>query len=350
MSAPPPIPMPMRSPRLTQSLDTTQVGKGREGSWAAEVDCVEKRSNRAMSHADNKDMSYARCILPGQTWMVTRRCLERRMFFRPDKAVGRLFEYCLAEAAAHYGVLVHGYVLMSNHYHVVLSDPRGELPWFMARLNRHLALGISALRGHRGVVWDAGGSYSAVALESEEALVDKLAYVYCNPMSARLVTCSTQWPGALSSPEAMEGHGTATERPHDLGLFRKMSDKVCLQLSAPPNYALRVRTLVEAVRSQIARRTEELEQEGRPVLGAQRVLSTPWTSSPGSAEPPLKRNPRFAAVTREALRAAARKLREFRRAYREAWHALTQGLSDVLFPHGTWLLVKQGLVRVDTET
>jgi len=42
----------------------------------------------------------------------------------------QIFTYCLAVAAKKAGILVHAIVVISNHYHIVCSDPKGRLPEF----------------------------------------------------------------------------------------------------------------------------------------------------------------------------------------------------------------------------
>ena len=49
-------------------------------------------------------MTAPRQILPGTTYMVTRRCSERRFFLRPSAIVNQIFTYCLAYAAQETGV------------------------------------------------------------------------------------------------------------------------------------------------------------------------------------------------------------------------------------------------------
>ena len=63
-------------------------------------------------------MTLPRCVLPGQTVMVTRRCLRRTKLLRPDAALNQLYTYCLAVLAARHGVAVHAVVLMSTHEHL----------------------------------------------------------------------------------------------------------------------------------------------------------------------------------------------------------------------------------------
>jgi REP element-mobilizing transposase RayT len=73
-------------------------------------------------------MTLPRCVLAQQTYLVTRRCIGRRFLLRPDDALNNAFLYCLARAADTYGVEVHAFCVMSNHYHLVLTDPQGVLP------------------------------------------------------------------------------------------------------------------------------------------------------------------------------------------------------------------------------
>ena len=70
-------------------------------------------------------MSLPRQVLANQTYLLTRRCMGRRFLLRPDKRLNNLFVYCLALAAQKYGIQIHAFCVMSNHYHLVLTDTEG---------------------------------------------------------------------------------------------------------------------------------------------------------------------------------------------------------------------------------
>jgi hypothetical protein len=55
-----------------------------------------------------------RQVLPGTTYLVTRRCSERRLFLRPSERVNAIFLYVLAVAAQKYGIDVHAFCVLSN--------------------------------------------------------------------------------------------------------------------------------------------------------------------------------------------------------------------------------------------
>ena len=73
-------------------------------------------------------MSTPREVLPGRTYLVTRRCTQRQFLLKPSRRTNELVRYCLAVAARKTGVLVHAVCFMSNHWHGVITDPLARLP------------------------------------------------------------------------------------------------------------------------------------------------------------------------------------------------------------------------------
>ena len=158
-------------------------------------------------------MTLPRCVLPNRTYLVTRRCIGRRFLLRPDDALTNAFLYCLALGAAKYGVAVHALCAMSNHYHLILTDNEGVMPDFMAWFNRQLAMCVKRLRGWDEVVWEPNVPYSAVELGGPSEVLDKVAYVLSNPVSAALVRSPERWPGALSTLGTLRSGTVKATRP-----------------------------------------------------------------------------------------------------------------------------------------
>ena len=131
-------------------------------------------------------MTHPRYILRDNTLMVTRRTLRRHHLFRPDPAIRQLYLYTLAVCARQCGVLVHAVTLMSTHEHLVVTDPEGQLPDFLHRLHRLVALGTKKLRKWEGSTWDHQRP-SVVRLLTDQAIIEKLAYLMANPVKAGLV-------------------------------------------------------------------------------------------------------------------------------------------------------------------
>ena len=287
-------------------------------------------------------MTLPRRVLADNTYLVTRRCIGRRFLLRPDAALNNAFRYCLARAADRYGVQVHAFCAMSNHYHLVLTDRQSVLPDFMAWLNRQLAMCVKRLRSWDEVVWEPNVQYSAVALSGPTEVLDKVAYVLLNPVSAGLVRSPERWLGALSTVEAVQRGTMETEHPA-VWFKKDAPQEVSLALSAPPCASDRagyLEALQALLVSRLAKLRAELRRQGRGYLGRVRVRKTQVTQRPRTKKPRFGHNPTFSALTREAWLAAAKQLRAFRLAYRTAYQAWRNGDRNVEFPMGTWWVVR----------
>jgi len=300
------------------------------------IEATRRWSDRHLS------MSLPRRVLPNTTYLVTRRCLGRRFLLRPDDALNNAFAYCLGLAAKKHGVEVHAVGAMSNHYHLVLTDPEGVLPDFMGWLNRQLAMCIKRLRGWEEVVWEPNVPYSAVELSGPTEVLDKVAYVLLNPVSAGLVRSPERWPGALSTLDVLRRATMAAKRP--AVWFKDTAPKeVSLALTVPrcfEDQALYRGALEALVKSRLVEVRAELCRQGRGFLGANRVRKTKITDQPATQKSRFGRNPIFSALTRPAWLAAVKALRAFRKAYRVAYEAWRSGERDVEFPLGTWWVVR----------
>ena len=282
-------------------------------------------------------MTAPRRVLPGATYLITRRCSERRLFLRPSRTVNAIFLYVLAIAASRYGVRVHAVCVLSNHVHLVATDPEARLPAFMQFLSSQVARATNAALGRWEAFW-ASGSYSAVRLESAEDVVAKTAYALANPVAARLVARGSEWPGLRTAPEQIGGAALRAERPKTF--YRpegQLPETATLELPAPPGFAS-----ATAFREQLGAALHVLEQKaassGRAVLGAAKVLSQkPW-ARPAPSEPRRGLNPRIAARDKWKRIEAISRLKEFLCAYRAAWHERRRGGPGVVFPAGTYLL------------
>jgi len=294
-------------------------------------------------------MSQPRQVLPGATYFVTRRCAQRQFLMRPSRRVNLIFRFCLALAAKRNGIQLHAFCALSNHYHLVLTDPEGKLPEFMHWLNEYVAKSINALLGRWEAVW-APGSYSAVLLVDAAAVLGTLVYLHTNPVEAGLVGRAADWPGAHSSPAQMSAPGLEVRRNPDF--FRDsgpVPSSALLELSVPPILEKEFDDAPQRVERAVQARERELQQrahaEGRAFLGRRKVLrQSPW-SHPHSREPRRGLNPRAACRDKWKRIETLQRLKEFVAAYREARQRYQHGETAVRFPAGTyWLRVRLGVL------
>jgi putative transposase len=287
-------------------------------------------------------MTLPRCVLEGTTYLVTRRCIGRRFLLRPDAEFNRLFVYCLARAADQHGIEVHALGVMSNHYHLVVTDIRGVLPDFMMSLNRSLAMSIKRLRDWDEVVWEPNIPYSAVELGGPSEILDKVAYTLLNPVSAGLVRTPERWPGVLSTLEQLRGGTLTAERPR-VWFKDKAPKNVALRWTVPagfPSKAGYLGALEALLRSRLTELRTESRRRGRSYLGSIRVRKTQVNDRPKTKKQRFGRNPTFSALTRKVWLDAMKALRAFRSAYRAAYAAWRSGDRDTEFPLGTWWVVR----------
>lgn len=291
-------------------------------------------------------MTLPRRVLPGTTYLVTRRCIGRRFLLRPDRELNRAFLYCLALATKEYGMEIHALCVMSNHYHLVLTDPRGVLPLFTAWLNRQLAMCVKHLRDWDEVVWEPNVQVSAVELTGIEEVLDKVAYTLLNPVSSGLVRDPNQWPGAISTLRGLQMRKVVTKRPRVW--FRGTAPETVPLRWVTPRGFQKGHAYHGALKALIDSRLRILHQESRRYLGRLAVLRTSFASRPAKRKTRFGASPTFSALTRERWRESVKRLRAFRAAYRSAYLAWRDGQADVEFPSGTWWVARYARATVAT--
>ncbi len=280
-------------------------------------------------------MTAPRQVLPGATYLVTRRTARREFLLRPCRLTNEVFLYLLAGAAQRYGVLVHAYCVLSNHYHLVVTDPDARLPIFLQYLDGLVAKAINASLGRWEDFW-APPSFSAVALESPADVVAKAAYTLANPVAAGLVRAGRQWPGLWSSPEAIGAGAVKVRRPkHYFSPTGSMPKSVDFELTAP-GFASAEEFRAELTEA-LAEREREAVRGKTGFLGILKVLSQRPTAQPKTREPRRGLSPRVAARDKWKRIEALKRLASFVSDYREALRAWRAG-REVPFPAGTYLM------------
>ena len=277
------------------------------------------------------------------------------MLLRPDPEVRQLLVYALAICAAKYGIRVHAFCVMSTHYHLIATDPYGVLPEFLRDFHRLVALGLKVLRKWEGCAWDHAQT-SLVRLTTPEAVVDKIGYVLSNPVASGLVRYARDWTGAKSHVNDLGGGRMRAARPtyYFDGEHGHWPDEAELELALPPFIAPEdADAWRAAVRESLAAHEERARRDilakDWKFLGAERAEKVSPYERAKSYEPLVSRNPTFAVGgVAGAYAAAVKALREFAAAYDAALARWRAGLRDVVFPAGTWWMVRHHGAAVAT--
>ena len=110
---------------------------------------------------------------------VTCRGNDRRSIYRDDSD-RELFLEKLKASLEIYGVALHAYVLMGNHFHVLVQSPKANLSEFMRHFN--IAYTGAYNRRHKRVGHLYQGRYKAILVESGIYLLELSRYLHLNPI------------------------------------------------------------------------------------------------------------------------------------------------------------------------
>ena len=115
----------------------------------------------------------------GAVYHVTARGNERRKVFRDDQD-RQCFVDTLAECAERFGLVVHAYCLMPNHYHLIVETPRANLCAALGWLQT--AYSIRFNRRHRRAGHLFQGRFKALVVEADAYACELVRYVHLNPV------------------------------------------------------------------------------------------------------------------------------------------------------------------------
>jgi REP-associated tyrosine transposase len=137
-------------------------------------------------------------------WHVTSRGNEKQSIFRDD-VDRRLFLERLAQNVEMFSWRLHAYVLMGNHYHLLLETPIPTLSRGMHRLNACYSQRFNDRHDRVGHLFQ--GRFKAILVEKERHLLELVRYVVLNPVRAGLVADAAGW--RWSNYRATAGLATA---------------------------------------------------------------------------------------------------------------------------------------------
>lgn len=131
-----------------------------------------------------------RSFEPGGFYHVTARGNDGRAIVVDDEDRAT-FVRLLARAAVRFGVHVHAWCLMTNHYHLVLETPSGEISRMVQLLNGVYARRFNERHDRAGHLFRA--RFRATVLEGEDHMSAASRYVLLNPVRAGLVASPDEW-------------------------------------------------------------------------------------------------------------------------------------------------------------
>lgn len=133
-----------------------------------------------------------RLELPGVPLHVVQRGNNRGLCFFGD-VDRRFFLKSLVDVAVRRGCLLHAYVLMSNHVHLLVTPPEtGAVSAMLQDLGRRYVRVVNEAHGRSGTLWE--GRFKSSLIDTDTYLLNCHRYIELNPVRARLVSDPADYP------------------------------------------------------------------------------------------------------------------------------------------------------------
>lgn len=278
-----------------------------------------------------------------EIYFVTARTFQGRLFLRGHTRTNDVIGGVLAMAIKKYQVELYGFVVASNHLHLLVRARDGALSAFMQFLLGNIARKVGRLVDWKGALWER--RFSAEAVLDDDAVLGRLKYILAHGVKEGLVRRVREWPGLSCVVQLL--HGTALtfrwfhwNRRWLKGKLRaggqdpfsdEWAENVSLRLTVPDVLA----RLSPAMRQETIRGfISHVEREGRAlhktVLGVARVKA----QHPQKRPKTLERAPRpLCHSAHQAIRKAYMvAYRAFFAAYKAASARFRSGDLNVEFP------------------
>lgn len=133
-----------------------------------------------------------RLTLPGYPHHVIQRGNNRQLIFAAP-ADYRFFLDQLLGNADKFGVAIHAYVLMSNHFHLLATPQTSDgLPKMMQAVGRSYVRYFNQVQQRTGTLWE--GRYKSTLIQAECHLLACMVYIDLNPVRAAIVGEVADYP------------------------------------------------------------------------------------------------------------------------------------------------------------
>src|SRR5918996_3504692 len=116
---------------------------------------------------------------PGGWYHVTARGNERRPIYRDDRD-RQHFRQLLGQAMEDFRLVLHAFVLMDNHYHLLVEKSEANLFRAMQRLNVSHSIWFNRRHGRSGHLFQ--GRYKAILVDRLDWGLELSRYIHLNPV------------------------------------------------------------------------------------------------------------------------------------------------------------------------
>lgn len=123
---------------------------------------------------------------------VTSRTRNKDWYQIPLDQVWNYSIQSLSEAHRKISVNIHAFVLMHNHYHLLVQTPGADLDKFMYHFNKRLSQRIRKASARINQIF--GGRYKWSLVDEHDYLSNVYRYIFQNPLRAKMVRRCQDYP------------------------------------------------------------------------------------------------------------------------------------------------------------
>jgi REP element-mobilizing transposase RayT len=258
-------------------------------------------------------------------------------------------------------VRLYGYGFLTNHFHLMLDGPTGQVSSFVGYIKREISRCLGVKFNLPGSIWH--NRFTCTALPTATSQIKCLDYILRNSVKEDLVERPEQWPGLHcakqlltgKSPEAIwfEGteYGKEKRRLERKGERRTPRERdyhtrytICLTVIPPwqgltqPQQKQAARTMIEELVIEERRRRVK---EGKRVVGVSRLRKMTINHRKLPPTPPWYQERKRQIVAWASPRDAETQeyllgYWMFQNAFQDASKKYRAGQLDIPFPFGAW--------------
>ena len=142
---------------------------------------------------------------------ISSRVQHGRYLLLPSAEVNDLILGVLGRAQAKYDVLIHAFIFMSNHFHLLMQVACAlQMSRFTGFFKSNIAKELGRLFDWKEHFW--GRRYHSASVggsgDSEELQIERLMYILANGCKEGLVASPLDWPGVSSAKTLYHGERT----------------------------------------------------------------------------------------------------------------------------------------------
>lgn len=123
---------------------------------------------------------------------VVARSNNKESFFIPKDETWKIMISKLKELQVEYQIKVAAFVLMDNHFHLLIQTPREPIDRIMYFFMKRVTLRMQNQSGRINKIF--GGRYKGCLIENNHYLFNVFKYIYRNPVAAGLTVTAESYP------------------------------------------------------------------------------------------------------------------------------------------------------------